>query len=87
MKDNVNDEVPNGIPKIWIPFDWVVNWGGNWDGVLKSSSKPKDDHATHLWSWIKWPIPQSSIWKCSYAYDILEGGPMIWISSTMHENR
>jgi len=28
MKDNVNDKVPIGIPKIWIPFNGVVNWGG-----------------------------------------------------------
>jgi hypothetical protein len=25
MKDDVNDEVPNGIPKTLIPFDEVVN--------------------------------------------------------------
>jgi hypothetical protein len=25
MKDDVNDEVPNGTPKIIIPFDEVVN--------------------------------------------------------------
>jgi hypothetical protein len=25
MKDDVNDEVPNGTPKILIPFDGVVN--------------------------------------------------------------
>ncbi len=28
MKDDVNDEVPSGIPKILIPFDGVVNWDG-----------------------------------------------------------
>jgi hypothetical protein len=44
MKDDVNDEVPNGILKILILFDGVVNW----DGVLKSNSKPKGGHATHL---------------------------------------
>jgi hypothetical protein len=55
--------------------------------VLKLSSETKSDHVTHLWSWIERPIEQSSIWKCSYAYDIIEGGPMMWISSTMHENR
>jgi hypothetical protein len=44
MKDDVNDEVFNGIPKILIPFDEVVNW----DGVLKSSDRLKGDHATHL---------------------------------------
>ncbi len=44
MKDDVNDEVFNGIPKILIPFDEVVNW----DGVLKSSDSLKGDHATHL---------------------------------------
>jgi hypothetical protein len=25
MKDDVNDEMPNGIPKIIIPFNGVVN--------------------------------------------------------------
>jgi hypothetical protein len=25
MKDDVNDEVPNGTPKILIPFDRVLN--------------------------------------------------------------
>jgi hypothetical protein len=25
MKDDVIDEVPNGIPKILIPFDGVIN--------------------------------------------------------------
>ncbi len=44
MKDDVNDEVPNGIAKIIIPFDGVVNQ----DGVLKSGGKPEGDHATHL---------------------------------------
>jgi len=42
MKDNVNDEVPNGTPKTQIPFDGVVNW----DWVLKLSDKPKGDHVT-----------------------------------------
>jgi hypothetical protein len=28
MKDDVNDEVPSGIPKLLIPFDGVVNWDG-----------------------------------------------------------
>jgi len=44
MKDDVNDEMPNGTPKILIPYDGVLNW----DGVLKSSDKPKGDHGTHL---------------------------------------
>jgi hypothetical protein len=35
MKDDVNDEVPNGTPKTLIHYDGVANW----DGVLKSSSK------------------------------------------------
>ncbi len=59
MKDDVNDEVPNGIPKTLIPSDGVVNW----DGVLKLSSRLEGDHATHLWSWIEKPIAQNSIWK------------------------
>jgi hypothetical protein len=44
MKDDVKFMVPNGTPKILIPFDGVVNW----DGVLKSSGKLKDDHARHF---------------------------------------
>ncbi len=40
----MNDGVPNGTPKILIPFYRVVKW----DGVLKSSERPKGDHATHL---------------------------------------
>jgi hypothetical protein len=43
-KDDVNDEMPNGTPKILIFFDGVVNL----DGVLKSNSRPQGDHATHL---------------------------------------
>jgi len=35
MKDYVNDEVPNGIPKTLIHFNEVVNW----DGVLKLGDK------------------------------------------------
>jgi hypothetical protein len=46
--------------------------------VLKLNSKTKGDHATHLWSWIESPMEQSSIWKCSYVYDIIEDGPMLW---------
>jgi hypothetical protein len=44
MKDDVNNEVPDGTPKTLIPFDGVVNW----DGVLKSIIKPNGDHVTHL---------------------------------------
>ncbi len=44
MKDDVNDEIFNGIPKILIPFDEVVNW----DGVLKLGDRLESDHATHL---------------------------------------
>jgi hypothetical protein len=60
MKDDVNDEVPSGIPKILIPSDGVVNW----DGMLKSRDRPKGDHATHLLGWIEKPIAWNSIWKC-----------------------
>jgi len=28
MKDDVNDEVPSGIPKILIPSNGVVNYDG-----------------------------------------------------------
>jgi hypothetical protein len=46
----------------------------NWDGVLKLITKPKGDHATHLWSWIQRPITQNLIWKCSYVDDTMEKG-------------
>jgi hypothetical protein len=35
MKDNMNDEVPNGTPKFLIPFNRVLKW----DGVLKSGDR------------------------------------------------
>jgi hypothetical protein len=44
MKDYVNDEMPNGNPKALTLSNGVVNW----DGVLKLSGKPYNDHATHL---------------------------------------
>jgi hypothetical protein len=44
MKDDVNDEAPNGTPKILIPNNGVLNL----DGVIKSSGKPKRVHGTHL---------------------------------------
>jgi hypothetical protein len=44
MKDNANDGVPNGTPKILIPSNGVISW----DGVLKSSDGLEGDHATHL---------------------------------------
>jgi hypothetical protein len=44
MKYDVNNEMPNGIPKILILHDGVLNW----DGVLKLNDKPKGVHATHL---------------------------------------
>jgi len=52
MKDDVNDEVPNGIIKILIPFNGVVNW----DGVLKLGGGLEGDHVTHLLGWIRRPI-------------------------------
>ncbi len=33
------------------------------------------------------PITQSLIWKCSYTNDTIEGGHMMWMLSTMDENR
>jgi hypothetical protein len=57
MKDNLNDEVFNGTPKILIPFNGVLNW----DGVSKSNDKLEGDHATHFKSWIKRPITHNSI--------------------------
>jgi hypothetical protein len=41
MKNDVKVKVANGNPKTLIPSSGVVNW----DGVLKSSGKPKGDHA------------------------------------------
>jgi len=42
--------------------------------MLKSSSKPKGDHVTHFKNWIERPIAQSSVWKCLYGNDTIEGG-------------
>jgi hypothetical protein len=44
MKDDVNDEVPDGTPKILILSNGVLNL----DEVIKLGSKPKGDHVTHL---------------------------------------
>jgi hypothetical protein len=44
MKDDVNDEVPNGTSKIAILLNGVVNW----DGVLKLSDRLESDHVTHF---------------------------------------
>jgi hypothetical protein len=38
MKEDVKVKVPNGTPKILIPLD----------GVLKFGGKPEADHATHF---------------------------------------
>jgi hypothetical protein len=73
MKDNVNDEVSNGTTKTLILLD----------GVLKSDYRPKGDHATHLWGWIKRPITQSSVWKCPYANDKIKRELIMWVSSIM----
>jgi hypothetical protein len=59
MKNDVNDRVPNGTPKVLIPFYKVVNL----DGVLKSSEKPRGDHAAHFKSWMERPIARSSVSK------------------------
>jgi len=57
MKDDLNDEVFKGTPKILIFFYGVLNW----DGVSNSSGKLEKDHATHFWGWIKRPITWSLI--------------------------
>jgi hypothetical protein len=44
MKDDLNDEVPNGIPNILIPFDGVLNL----DGVSKLNNNPKGNYVTHF---------------------------------------
>jgi hypothetical protein len=49
MKDDVNEEVPNGALKTLICSNKMLNW----DGVLKSSGRPKGDHVTHFLSSIK----------------------------------
>ncbi len=54
--------------------------------MLKSDNRLKGDHATHLWGSIEIPIALSSIWKCLYAYDIIKGGLMMWVSFVMDEN-
>ncbi len=66
-------DVPNGTPKTLIPSNGVVNW----DGEFKSYGRPKSNHAIHFLGWIEKPIAHTSIWKCSYANDIIEGGPMM----------
>jgi len=71
IKNDVNDEVPNGTFKILILFYGLLNW----NGVLKLGGKPKGDHGTHSWGWIKRPITWSLVWKCSYVDDNFEGVP------------
>jgi hypothetical protein len=44
LKDDVNDELPNGTPKALIPFDGMLNW----DGVMKLGGKLEGDHTKHL---------------------------------------
>jgi hypothetical protein len=44
MKDDLNDEVPNGTSKTLIPSNGVLNY----DGVLKLGDRPGGDHATHF---------------------------------------
>jgi hypothetical protein len=44
MKDDVKDEVPNGTPKILIPFYGMLNK----DGVSKSGNRPNGDHVTYF---------------------------------------
>jgi hypothetical protein len=72
-----------GTPKTLIPFEGVVNW----DGVLKLNNRRKGNHVTHLWSWIKKPIAQSLVCEYSYANDIIERGPMMWMSFVMDGNK
>ncbi len=43
MKDDVNDEMPNGTPKTLIPSNGV-----NEDRVLKLGGRLEGDHVTHL---------------------------------------
>ncbi len=55
--------------------------------MLKVGSKPKGDHATHFWTWIERLITWSLVWKCLYVDDTIEGGLMMWMSSTMDGNK
>jgi hypothetical protein len=44
MKDDLNDEMPNGTPKILIPFDGVLTS----NEVSKFGDKLERDHATYF---------------------------------------
>ncbi len=44
-KDDMKVKITNRTPKILIPSNGVVNWGG----VLKSGGGLKGDHAVHFW--------------------------------------
>jgi hypothetical protein len=44
MKDDLNDEVPNGTPNILIPIDGVLKW----DGVSKLGNMHMRDCATYF---------------------------------------
>jgi hypothetical protein len=59
----------------------------NWDGELKSGGRLEGDHVMHLWGWIERFIAWSLIWKCSYVDDTIKGRPMMWMSSTIDENK
>jgi hypothetical protein len=48
MKDDVNDEMPNGTSKTLILFDGVINYNGVW----KLNDRLKSDHGTQFLSWI-----------------------------------
>ncbi len=83
MKENVNDEVLNRIPKNVIPLDGVIYS----DGVLKPGSKTKGNHATHLWGWIERLIAQNLVWKCSYVDVTIKRELMMWMSSARDGNK
>jgi hypothetical protein len=70
MKDDLNDEVSNGTLKTLILFYGVLNM----DGVSKLGDKLEGGHATHFKGWIKIPIAQNLIRKCSYAENTVEVG-------------
>ncbi len=45
--------------------------------MLKFGGRPKGDHVTHFFNWIKKPITWGLVLKCSYVDDVIKKGPMM----------